>query len=379
MQTKNVGFIGFGFIGKVHAYGYINLPMHYQPLPFRPVLSHVCTSRPETARAGADIIGAPHAVTDYREITENPDIDIVHICTPNHLHKDALLSAMAHGKHIYCDKPLTATLTEAEAIAAALPDYTGTAQMTLQNRFFPATMRAKQLIDGGFLGKVLEFRCCYLHAGSADPNAPLKWKLSAAAGGGVIADLASHVLDLMHFLLGDYTRLIASTSIAYPERPMLGNPDQKVPVDVEDCVMILARMANGALGHIEATKIATGSEDELRFEIHGSKGALRFNGMDPHHLELWDQSAPAGPIGGTRGWTRVNCGQRYPEPANGFPSPKAAIGWMRGHMACLANFLFDIAAGNPGNPGLAQGVYIQELIHACRRSAQDEAWVEVRN
>ena len=142
--------------------------------------------------------------------------------------------------------------------------------------------------------------------------------------------------------------------------------------------MILARMANGALGHIEATKIATGSEDELRFEIHGSKGALRFNGMDPHHLELWDQSAPAGPIGGTRGWTRVNCGQRYPEPANGFPSPKATIGWMRGHMACLANFLFDIAAGNPGNPGLAQGVYIQELIHACRRSARDEAWVEVR-
>jgi predicted dehydrogenase len=379
METKKVGFIGFGFIGKVHACGYINLPMYYEPLPFRPVLSHVCTSRLETAQAGAETIGAPHAVTDYREITENPDIEIVHICTPNHLHQEALLSAMAHGKHIYCDKPLTATLAEAEAVVAALPGYHGTAQMTLQNRFYPATLRARQLIEEGFLGKVLEYRCCYLHAGSADPQAPLKWKLSSEAGGGVIPDLASHVLDLMHFLLGDYARLTAATSIAYSQRPSLGQPDRMVPVDVEDCVMILTRMTNGALGNIEATKIATGSEDEVRFEIHGSKGALRFNGMSPHHLEIWDQNAPAQPEGGTRGWTRVDCGQRYPAPSTGFPTPKAAIGWMRCHMACLANFLFDIAAGNPGNPGLSQGKYIQYLMDCCRRADANGMWIEVEN
>jgi predicted dehydrogenase len=377
MQTKNIGFVGFGFIGKVHASGYLNLPMYYEELPFRPVLSHVCTSRKETAQAGAKLIGAPRAVTDYREITENPAIDIVHICTPNHLHKEALLSAMSHDKHIYCDKPLTATMEEAEEIAAALPDYHGTAQMTLQNRFYPATMRAKQLIDDGFLGKVLEYRCCYLHAGSADPQAPLKWKLSAEAGGGVIPDLASHVLDLVHFLLGDFARLTAATSTAYPERPSADQTNRMVPVTAEDCVMILTRMANGALGNIEATKIATGSEDEVRLEIHGSKGALRFNGMDPHHLEIWDQEASAKPIGGTRGWTRVDCGQRYPAPATGFPTPKAAIGWMRCHLACLANFLADIAAGNPGNPGLSQGITIQHLMDCCYRADQTKSWIEV--
>jgi predicted dehydrogenase len=377
MEIKNVGFVGFGFIGKVHAYGYINLPLHYQSLPFKPVLSHVCTSRMETARPGADLIGAQNAVTDYREITENPDIDIVHICTPNNLHKDALLSAMRHQKHIYCDKPLTATLAEAEEIAAALPEYRGTAQMTLQNRFFPATMRARQLIHEDALGQILEFRCCYLHAGSANPDAPLKWKLSTEAGGGVIADLASHVLDLVHFLLGDYSSLLAATKIAYPERPAADNPSRKVPVEAEDCVMLLARMANGALGNIEATKTATGSEDEVRFEIHGSKGALRFNSMTPHQLEFWDQAAPNAPLGGLQGWTAIPCGQRYPEPATGFPTPKAAIGWMRGHMACLANFLFDIAQGNPGTPGLRQGVYIQRLMDACRKSANTQTWVDL--
>ena len=90
--------------------------------------------------------------------------------------------------------------------------------MTLQCRFFPATMRAKQLMDDGFVGKVLEFRAAYLHAGSADPNAPLKWKLSAAHGGGVIADLASHAMDLTHHLVGDFDSLQATTHIAYPDR-----------------------------------------------------------------------------------------------------------------------------------------------------------------
>jgi predicted dehydrogenase len=377
MKTYNVGFVGFGFIGKVHAYGYLNLPLYYDALPLRARLTHVCTSRAETARAGADAIGAEHAVTDFRAVTENPAVDIVHICTPNHLHKGALLSAMAHGKHIYCDKPLTATLAEAGEIRAALPAYRGTAQMTLQNRFFPATLRARQLIGQGFLGQPLEFRCAYLHAGNANPDSPLKWKLSAAAGGGVIADLASHALDLVHAMLGDYQSLLAATHTAYPERPAADDPRRKVKVDAEDCVMLLVRMKNGALGHVEATKLATGAEDEMRLEIHGSRGALRFNGMDPHHLEVYDQGAPDKPIGGLRGWTRVDTGQRYPAPASGFPTPKAAIGWMRGHMACLANFLNDVASGRPGDPGLAQGVYIQQLMECCRLSAARGAWTDV--
>jgi predicted dehydrogenase len=260
-------------------------------------------------------VGAEHAVVDFRDITENPDIDIVHICTPNNLHLPALLSAISHNKHIYCEKPMVSNVEEAEQVRQALASYSGTSQMTLQNRFFPATIRAKQLIDEGFLGKVLEFRACYLHSGSADPNAPLKWKLSANQGGGVIADLASHILDLTHHLLGDFSEISAITSGAFPERPSAEDPQKMVCVDAEDCVMILARMKNGAIGNMEATKIATGTEDELRFEIHGVNGAMRFNGMDAHHLEIYDSRIPSSPVGGQRGWTKVDTGQRYPAPA----------------------------------------------------------------
>lgn len=377
MKVYNIGIVGFGFIGKVHAFGYRNLSMYYDPVPLEARITHVAASRPETAERGRKLVGADHAVTDYREITENPQVDIVHICTPNHLHKEALLSAIRHNKHIYCDKPLTAGLEEAEEVRDALAGYRGTAQMTFQSRFFPAVMRARQLIDEGLLGDVLEFRCGLLHGGNADPRAPLKWKLSAATGGGVIADLASHALDLVHHLLGDYESILAATKIAYAQRPSIDDPSRMVAVDAEDCVMLLARMKSGALGSIEGTKLATGSEDELRLEIHGSRGALRFNGMDPHHLEAYDATASDRPLGGIRGWTRIDVGQRYPEPAVGFPSPKNTMGWIRVHVACLASFLEDVAAGRPGNPGLDQGVYVQRLMEAARRSAADNRWVDL--
>jgi len=377
LKVYRVGILGFGFIGKVHAYGYLNLPLFYDPAPLAARITHVVTSRAETAEKARQAVGAEVAATDFRAATENPEVDIVHVCTPNHLHKDALLSAMRHQKHIYCDKPLVATWQEAEEVRAALSGYRGTAQMTFQNRFFPATMRAKQLVQSGALGQILGFRMCYLHGGSASPDAPLKWKLTEAAGGGVIADLATHVLDLVDWLIGPLGAVMAATQIAYPERPLPGDPAQKRPVDTEDAVMLLARMRSGALGTLEATKLATGSEDELRLEIHGARGALRFNGMEPHYLEWHDAGAPEQPLGGLRGWTRIHAGQRYPSPATGFPAPKAAIGWVRSHAACLANFLQAVAEGRPAEPGLEQGIRVQHLMECVRRSAREKRWVEV--
>jgi predicted dehydrogenase len=377
MKTYNVGILGFGMIGKVHAYGYLNLPLFYDPVPLQARITHVVTSRPETAQKARQTVGADVAATDYRTVTENPAIDIIHVCTPNHLHKEALLSAIRGQKHIYCDKPLAAPFDEAEEIRAALAGYRGTAQMTFQNRFFPATMRAKQLVEAGAIGRVLGFRVCYLHGGSASPAAPLKWKLSAAAGGGVIADLGSHVLDLVDWLVGPLQSVTAATQIAYPERPAPGVAAKMLPVDAEDCVTLLARTNAGALGTIEATKIATGAEDELRLEIHGDRGGLRFNGMDPHHLEFHDATAAGEPLGGLRGWTRIDAGQRYPVPATGFPNPKAAIGWVRSHVACLANFLQAVAEGRPAEPGLEQGIRVQRLMDCVRRSAAEGKWVEV--
>jgi len=378
-QTKvyRVGILGYGFIGKVHAFAYKTLPFYYDPVPLATRITHVVTGRASTAERARQSLEAEYGGTDYRAVTENPDIDIVHICTPNHCHKEALVSALAHGKHVYCDKPLVADWADVNEVLRALDSYHGTTQMTFQNRFLPATITARRLVEQGVLGDVLGFRAAYLHGGSADPKAPRKWKLTAEAGGGVIADLASHVFDFVEYLAGPIESLMATTHIAYAERPAATDPATLVSVDAEDSVVMLARLASGAVGTLEATKLATGSEDELRCEIEGSRGALRFNLMNPHHLEFFNAASAEGGSGAARGWTRINTGQRYDPPATTFPSPKAAIGWIRAHVACLANFLEAIADERPADPDLKQGVRVQQLMHAARRSATQRCWVSV--
>ena len=378
MKRYRVGILGFGFIGKVHAYGHLNIPLFYDQREFGSTITHVCTSRPETAAKAAEQLGGGVVpVTDFRRITENPEIDIVDICTPNAMHCEALLSAISHQKHIYCDKPLTATVEEARRIKAALADYHAIGQMTLQNRFFPVTMRTKQLIDEGRIGEILEFRASYLHSGSASPNAPLKWKLSGAAGGGVVADLGSHILDLMNHLLGDFDSVCAATHIAYPRRPAADDPKRMVEVDAEDNMIVTVQLPNGAKGTISASKIATGCEDEVSFEIYGSKGALRLVPMDLHRLYFYDAAASASPLGGLRGWTAIDCGQRFDKPA-GFPTPKAPMGWLRGHMHCLYTFLNSVHAGVQLGPSLAQGIAIQEMMDRIQESARTKKWLSLR-
>jgi predicted dehydrogenase len=376
MGPLRVGILGFGFIGKVHAYAYRNMALYYDPPPIETRLVGVCTKRRETGEAARDLLGFDFATTDWREITENRDIDVVNICTPNSLHVEPLLSAIAHGKHVYCEKPLTASADEARRVVAALRDYRGTHQMTFNYRFVPATLRARQLVEAGFLGEPLCFRAAYLHSGSADPEAPLKWKLARDMGGGVIHDLGSHVLDLLRHLAGEFGEVSCAAKTAFASRPSIHDRTRRVPVDAEDHAVMLLRTCSGALGTVEASKIATGAEDEVRLEIHGTRGALRFNLRDPNWLEVYDATLSDQPLGGERGWKRLATVHRYPAPG-GWPGPKFAAGWMRSHVACLYDFLCAIARGVKAEPGLETGARIQEIMAAAVESQRSRCWVSL--
>ena len=153
------------------------------------------------------------------ELIAAPDIDIIHICTPNHEHLPALRLAIAANKHIYVDKPVVATLPEADELEELLPPYRSVAQVALQNRFLPATMKAKQLVDQGFLGPITQFRGLYLHSGNVDANRPGSWKLTAAASGGVIRDLGAHIIDMLEWLVGPFSAINCTSRIWAAQRP----------------------------------------------------------------------------------------------------------------------------------------------------------------
>ncbi|MHB9133305.1 MAG: Gfo/Idh/MocA family protein [Armatimonadota bacterium] len=372
METLGVGIIGFGFMGKVHAFDYNSIPIYYDPMPVRTKLIGVAEIDQARADKAAEQGGFQFGTTNWRELIERDDIHIIDICSPNSFHAEQLLAAIEAGKHIYCDKPLVVGEDNIVKVEAALKNYQGIGQMAFQYRFFTASMRAKQLIDEGFLGNIVSFRASYLHSGSVDPKKPMGWKQLRSEGGGVLNDLGSHILDVMDHLIGPIDSVLANTNIIYPLRP--NAQGEMVAVEADDIMLMLAKLPNGATGTIEASKLATGAEDELRFEIHGDKGALRFNCMQPNYLEAYDLRDSESPLGGMRGWTNIACVQRFEKPGGGFPGPKFSIGWIRSHMHSAFNFLQCIAENRQPHPSLADGLHLQRMLAAAAKSDATQTW-----
>lgn len=372
-----VGMVGYGFMGKMHTHAYRSIPMFYDPPPVDIRLVGVCTSRAETAQRAVEHGGYEFGTTDYHQLLERDDIHIINCCTPNYLHKDLLIDALKAGKHVYCDKPLAISLAEAQEILDAAAGTDLIHQMTFEYRFIPAIMRARQLMDEGFIGEPMSFRAAYLHSGYIDPSRPMSWRIDKKQGGaGALFDLGSHVLDLVRYLLGECREVFATTQTFIKRRPISKGSDELVDVEVDDLALIQMKMENGALGIVEASRIATGTNDDLRLEFHGAQGSIRFDLMEPEWLYVYDNRLESDPIGGMRGYTRIETVHRYPQPAV-FPGAKCTLGWTRFHIACMYNFLSNLASGKESQPTLYDGFKVQEIMEAALISAENGSWVEL--
>lgn len=381
MKEIRIAILGMGFMGKAHAYGYGNLNLYYNNLPYKAVLHTVYTREPSKADGLKEMYGFRHATSDYESLFNNPEIDVIDICTPNALHKDAILRAIRAGKHIYCEKPMVISPGEAQEVEAALKrnDYKATAQMVFHNRYYPTSLRARQIIDEGRIGRVLSFRAAYLHPGSSVGSRPATWRfLPELTGAGTLFDAGSHVLDLLYSLLGDrFQSVLAAQQIAFDKRPSMDGT-RMVDVTVDDATYMIVRLKGGACGMVEASKIATGTSDELRFEIHGEKGALAYNSMSPNYLRFYDATGTDAyqQLGADRGWKEIECVQHYLSPGGSFPHPRSSIGWLRGHAHSAYVFLDNVYNGRPGTPSLHEGAYIQRLLDKVAQSAKNGTWVD---
>ncbi|MDL2205761.1 Gfo/Idh/MocA family oxidoreductase [Eubacteriales bacterium OttesenSCG-928-N13] len=374
MKEIGIGVIGWGFMGKTHTHALRDMCLFYPGMNFSPRLVSICSRRLEMAEQAKQQMGFVHATDDYRELLARQDVQLVSICTPNQEHERMALDAIAAGKHIYIDKPVAMDAAAAERIHRAAMDKGVLAQVALNNRFWPATIRAKQLVDEGRIGQILGFNARYLHSGSIDPNKPIGWKQGTQ--GGVLLDLGSHALDIITWLVGQPARVMCSLRQLYPERP--GQDGQSVRDLGDDQALIMLRLPDGALGTVEASKIATGAEDELSFEVYGTKGALRFSMMEGDWLYFFDNAQKDVAYGGERGYQRIACVARYAAPGGSFLPPKNRIGWDRPHMHCYYSFLDCVANGGQPSPDLADGARLQRLMELCRASHEKQAWVDVR-
>jgi predicted dehydrogenase len=368
-----IGIIGYGQMGRIHAYAYRAIPIFYDPLPAEPVLQAVADVVPGVAERAAARAGFSWHTEDWRRVVESPDVDVIDICTPNSEHLPVLEAAIAAGKHIYCEKPLCTNLKDAQRILQVTTKAGILHQIVAEYRFLPALMRARDMVREGLLGEIFHFRGLYLHAGYVDPRRPIAWRLRReATGGGALMDLGPHIIDQMRVLVGNASEVQGNLETFIRQRPLAERPNEMGSVDVEDSAQALLRFPGGAVGSLEVSRCATGAEDELRVEVHGSRGAIRFNLMDPNWLYWYDLGKPEA----ERGFTRVATVQRYPAPAVA-PAPKFSIGWTRAHVASQFSLVESIASGRQPVPSFADAVAMHAHIDAIYRSAAGGGWTAV--
>ena len=372
MKTIKIGIIGWGFMGRTHAHALRAMPLFYPGAGFRAEIAGICSRRLEKAREAAEELNVPYYTDDYRQLLAREEIDAVSVCTPNALHEEIALAALKAGKHLYIDKPLADTAQGARRIAGQAKKSGVFTRMVFNNRYLPVTLRARELVDQGRIGRVLSFEGRYLHSGSIDPNKPIGWKQTLQ--GGVLLDLGSHVLDLITWLCGYPEAVFCAQRTLYATRPTREGGATRDLSD--DQTLMLLRLPGGAMGQVEASKIATGANDELTVEIRGEKGALAFDLMQPNYLRFYDNTRPEAPLGGERGFQWIETVARYPAPGGTFLPPKNSIGWDRGHLHCYYTFLDCLARGTAPDNGVGEGARLQMLMERAAQSAAQGSWVD---
>ena len=386
MKSLSVAMIGGGFMGKAHSMAYASMPMFFWPapaIPRRKVIVDITEAAAEDARAR---LGFEEASSDWREVINRPDIDVVDICTPNNLHAEIAIQAAKAGKHIMCEKPLARTLEEAEAMCKAANEAGVINMVAFNYRRTPAVALAKKFIDEGRIGDVVNFRGTYLQDWSADPDGPLSWRFQKSiAGSGAIGDIGTHVVDMAHYLVGPITEVSSIMKTYVQSRPIqdsgvdkLGASDKNSDaprgnVDVDDEVVSMLKFSSGAIGTLEATRNAWGRNNYLTLEIHGTKGSILFNYERRDELQVMFAEDPQE----ARGFRTIYTGPAHPFGDALWPIPGLGIGYSETKIVECYDFFRAIEAGQQPSPNFEEALLTERVAHALIKSGHSGNWEAV--
>jgi predicted dehydrogenase len=373
-MSLKAAIAGTGFIGRVHA----------RALRLAGVeLVGVAASSPASAAAAAAELGADRAFDSADELVRDPDVDVVHICTPNHLHVPLAEAALAAGKHVICEKPLATDAAGAQRLAELAAASRLQAAVPFVYRYYPTVREARERVRQGQIGTLHLLHGSYLQDWLLRPD-DTNWRVDDEAGGAsrAFADIGSHWCDLAEFISGDrITEVSARLLTAVPERTgetarhAFGSGDGRGRarrVTTEDAALVQFGTASGALGSVVVSQVSAGRKNRLWIELDGSEEAVAFD--QEHPDELW-------------------CGRRESltirrrDPAE--LSPAAArlaflpAGHPQGYADCFDAFVADVYEAvrgeslPEGTPTFADGLRAALITDAVLASARDGRWIDV--
>jgi myo-inositol 2-dehydrogenase/D-chiro-inositol 1-dehydrogenase len=359
MQKLRIALIGQGFMGRAHSNAYCQVK-HFFDVPFDIERKVICARDRATLEKTAATWGWQEIATDWRAVVERKDIDVVDIAAPNAMHAPIAIAAAEAGKIVLCEKPLALSAEEGARMAQAARRKPNL--VWFNYRRVPAVSYARRLIEEGRIGQVFHYRATYLQESGNDPTRPPSWKADkATAGSGVLGDLLSHLIDTALWLNGPIREVSAMQQTFAPGR------------DVDDATWLLARFENSSAGTFEATRYAVGCRNRNTFEIHGSRGMLRFNLEDMNYLEFLDATEPRN-LEGARHILVTGPDQPY---SGNFWKPGHIIGYEHTFIATLGDFLGALAENQPFHPEFADAQKVQLVLDAVQRSAEGRVWVAV--
>ncbi|NGQ96523.1 Gfo/Idh/MocA family oxidoreductase [Brevibacillus sp. SYP-B805] len=373
--------IGYKFMGKAHSHAYRDVPFYFDS-PLQPVLQVICGRDKAGVREAAEKFGFASWETDWREVIRRDDVDLIDVGTPNNSHAEIVLEAVRAGKHVICEKPLAMNLAEAVKMWRAAEESNVIHMISHNYRFAPAIQFAKKLIAEGRLGKIYHIRASYLQDWIMDPAFPLVWRLrKEVTGSGALGDIASHILDLARFLVGEISEVCGMMETFIKERPLgemagglqAAREEGTGVVDVDDAAAFLARFENGALGVFEATRFAAGNRNKNKIEINGSKGSIRWDLENMNLLDVYFTDDEPG----LQGFRTINVTESvHPYTGNYWPSGHI-IGYEHTFISMMYELVKGIAEGKKVSPSFEDGMRNQAVLEAVEKSSEMKAWVSV--
>ncbi len=292
MERNIAGISGTGFIGPVHVECLRRLNIE---------VKGISGSTPEKALQAAAELGLEEGYESFDALIADPEITVVHICSPNNLHFPQAKAAMLAGKHVVCEKPLALNSAESAELIQIAKDTNRVAAVNFNLRFYPMNHEARAIVrDEDEFGRIYTITGCYFQDWLLK-DTDWSWRLDTKVNGQLrtVADIASHWIDMVRFVTGkevnavfaDFETFIKTRKkprhpmAAFSNKLVTSNDYDEVSVTNEDFAAILLRLEDGIRAQVNVSQMAAGRKNRLYYEINGAKKSLAFD--QEHANELW--------------------------------------------------------------------------------------------
>jgi predicted dehydrogenase len=335
-----------------------------------------------------EVLGYEQGTLDYMEVLNHPDVEVVSICAPNFLHAEIGIAAAKAGKAFWIEKPVGRGAVETEAVEQAANEAGVVTTIGFNYRNAPAVEHAKKIIAEGQLGRITNLRGTFFADYSSEPNGALSWRfIRKLAGSGVLGDLMGHLADLMHYVVGPIAEVAAMSKTVYTERPIqqMGvgthfdviEGGEKGPVENEDYGGMLVRFAEnavaaGAVGTLEASRVAVGPRASYNFEIYGTEGSVKWDFERMNELQV--------AIGRKQqhlGYQRVMVGPGFGDFSNFQPGAGTGMGYDDLKVIEAKKFLEAFVGGQAINSNIHDAVAAARVVDAVETSNDSRQWVTI--